>query len=203
MPVDDIARRLFPPWYRCLAALLVALCAVIPPPAHAEVDERYVETFYVVNARPEMPLSALITQASYIKFDGVTYHGVATPGIQSRLFWNFDAATGLCRMKRVLVTLRVEVRLPRLFEATDAQRAAFERFMARLRVHEQGHVDLYRAIAAQMVRELEVLPPMPSCDALQKAAIDRGDEILREGRAANVRYDAVTQHGRTQGAALQ
>lgn len=202
MPIDAIDRprhqRRPRPRYRHFPAFVIALRAVLAPMAHAEVDEHYVESFYVVNAEPDMPLSTLISQASYIKFDGVTYHGSATPSIRSKLFWNVDDATGMCRMTRVVVTLRIDVRLPRLFDASDAQRAAFERFMAPLRVHEQGHVDLYRANAARMVREQEAVPPMPSCEDLQKAAINRGEEVLREGRAADVRYDAETKHGLNQ-----
>lgn len=184
---------------RLRAAILGAICAVVAPTASAEVDEHYEETFYVVNARPDMPLTALINQASYLKQGGRTYHGWAKPDFRSKLFWNLDAGTGLCRMTRVLVTLRIEVRYPRLFDATDAQRAAFEQFMGPLRSHEQGHVSRYRATANQMVRELEALPPMEDCETLQKAAINRGNAVIREGADENVRYDAETQHGRTQG----
>lgn len=188
---------------RWSTSIAVACLAVLSPGAHAEVDEHYSEDFYVVNARPDMALVDMINAASYLKSDGVTYHGRATPDYRSRLYWNVDAGTGLCSMTRVLVTLRIVVRYPRLFDATDAQRAEFERFMAPLRVHEQGHVSFYRATAAQMVRELESLPPMESCEDLRKAAFARGNEILREGSATNVRYDAETQHGRTQAAAFR
>jgi predicted secreted Zn-dependent protease len=183
---------------RSVLAFLLAAFLVVAPLAHAEVEERYSESFYVVNARPDTPLTTLINQASYIRIGGVQYHGSATPDFRSRLFWTTDEDTGLCRMTRVLVNLRIDVRLPRLFEATDAQRAAFERFMAPLRVHEQGHVSRYRATANQMVRELEALPPMADCESLQKAAFSRGNAIIREGSEENARYDAETRHGLNQ-----
>lgn len=102
------------------------------------------------------------------------------------------------------VTVRVETVLPRWVNSSAAPpdlKEKWGRYITRLKEHEQGHRDT-GVRAAQLIR-----------DALLKTSISRPDsarlrnrvdgittDIVRKCRRLDTSYDALTQHGVTQGA---
>jgi predicted secreted Zn-dependent protease len=185
--------------FRPFVALLVLTLASTA--AHAEVIESLLEDFYVVNAKPNVSVRSLINQCTRIRQDGEVYHGFASSEFSSRFHWH-EGPNGACQMQRVVVYLRLKIEVPRLFDATDAQRREFDSYIVALRAHERGHSAITRATIDEYVTQLEALPSMASCDELRKRADARGREILAAGRARQAAYDRDTGHGRTQGAYL-
>lgn len=181
-----------------LLKLVAAAWLAGPAPAFAEVVERKLEDFYVVNARPDQPVRALIVQATRIRINGQSFHGVTNWHIGWRMYWQ-EAPGGECRMTRVVVTLQTRVEVPRLFEATDAQRAEFDGYIGPLLAHERGHVAIARSIAGEVDDALSRLPPMEDCDALEDAANALGMRIVADGKARQAAFDRDTGHGSRQG----
>jgi predicted secreted Zn-dependent protease len=66
--------------------------------------------------------------------------------------------------------------------------------------HEQGHVELARAAAAEVQRRLDSLPACASAEELTAAAERTLNRTLEEFRQKERTYDQVTKHGITQGA---
>ena len=178
-----------------LLSSLLALFAVST--ACAEVVEHVSEDFYVANARPWQSVTDVVNAASTIRQDGILYHGNTHWDLTWYMYWD-TTDDGTCRMTRVVVTLKATVNIPRIFDATDAQRAEYERFIAGLREHERGHVEIARSAAHEIVTALEQLPPMPSCRALRERANETGIRIRNQGSERQVEYDRVTNHGQSQ-----
>ena len=76
----------------------------------------------------------------------------------------------------------------------------WEKCLAGLSAHEQGHVVLAKAAAAALVGRLQALPRFNSRQELAAAANQALQETLDEIHGGERRYDQVTRHGSTQGA---
>lgn len=81
-------------------------------------------------------------------------------------------------------------------------REQFDKYLSALRVHELGHYDIANIAAAEIDRMILALPEMPSCKVLETTANDLGYRTLSEYKEKEIRYDASTAHGRSQGAWL-
>ena len=121
-----------------------------------------------------------------------------------RIEWSYDYATAAgCAVDGVVVAVRIDIVMPRWRDARNGPAelaAAWRRFIAALRRHEEGHAAIARRGARRIARRLEALRTFPSCARLELAADAAAERILEETRRAERAYDRRTGHGDTQGA---
>ena len=120
--------------------------------------------------------------------------------------WSFgtslNPAGTQCRLTGVRVSLAQSYTMPRWRthpRATYKVRATWNRFLARLWVHERGHGRISFTAASNIERQL-VLMRRSSCDRLVRDASAAANARVRQQSAQQVAYDARTGHGATQGA---
>ena len=107
-----------------------------------------------------------------------------------------------CKVSRAVTETDIEYTLPRWVEAANAPeelRETWNRFVEALTVHEQGHGDLARALAAEIELAIRNLPPEPTCEELDRKVNELANRMILEDRTQEA-YDLATGHGQTQGA---
>lgn len=116
------------------------------------------------------------------------------------------------------VTSDCEITLPKLASAKGLSAAAkkeWDRFLAAVETHEDGHVDAYFAEAKELAKELNAMSASGTGKdekvarvAAQRALVEAmkkayGGTVLNDRAGANAKaYDARTKHGESQGAVL-
>ena len=125
--------------------------------------------------------------------------GVAVASLTTwQLRWNWtQAPSDPCAIADTSVDARVSVALPRWDpppEADPALVAEWDRWHARLRYHEQGHVDVVRGFA----QDAEARLAAAGCTNV----VAEADALMDGLRAAQNEYDVATGSGHTQGAAF-
>src|SRR5690606_7711506 len=121
-----------------------------------------------------------------------------------RIRWWFDReqVPQGCKVSRAVTETDIEYTLPRWVEAANAPeelRETWNRFVEALTVHEQGHGDLARALAAEIEFAIRNLPPEPTCEELDRKVNELANRMILEDRTQEA-YDLATGHGQTQGA---
>jgi predicted secreted Zn-dependent protease len=124
-----------------------------------------------------------------------------------RIAWKFSMRMndGVCRVDNVVVDLDVTMQLPRWVPpaGTSPQLVdTWKRFSRDLRAHEDGHYRLAMAAAEEVRRKLQARIRAPSCDRLKAKLNDRANDVLREYRERQHRYDLDTDYGRARGTPL-
>jgi predicted secreted Zn-dependent protease len=170
--------------------------------ATADVREDFPVRYYAVEVTRGQKVHEAVTAASPIKKSGRTFHGYTEWEI--RWTWRHRSqADGRCGITSTDVSLTGSILLPRLAGGTQAQAAAFERYLVQLREHEDGHQRIARAAADDIERVLKTLLPAPSCRELASEANAKARAKLDEHLEREREYDRETRHGYTQGAVLR
>jgi predicted secreted Zn-dependent protease len=122
--------------------------------------------------------------------DGFRAQGMTT----WRVAWHFPPSTNrLCDTAGVTATFSGDVLLPRLTESASLSprgRAAWEKMMAKLIAHEEGHLHLTYG----QVDTITDAVRRSSCANARAAA----DAAIAKINARNAEYDRETQHGRVE-----
>src|SRR5690606_22966323 len=121
-----------------------------------------------------------------------------------RIRWWFDReqVPQGCKISRAVTETDIEYTLPRWVDADNAQpelRKRWNRFLEALTLHEQGHGELARALAAEIEFAIRNLPPEPTCEELDRKVNELANRMILEDRTQEA-YDLVTGHGQTQAA---
>jgi predicted secreted Zn-dependent protease len=121
-----------------------------------------------------------------------------------RVGWTYRYAmrSGTCEITEVEVAYSSRVVLPewRAPSGTSVDlRRDWNRYLAALRTHEEGHVRIGADAAREILAGIGALTA-PSCTDMSARADRLGHRTLDEFRARQRAYDAETGHGRTQGA---
>jgi predicted secreted Zn-dependent protease len=132
--------------------------------------------------------------------DGKIYAANAHTELQ----WRYQYQTDLegCRIASADIRMVVVYTMPAWSDYDSAPRDvrdSWDRYRARLTIHEQGHRDIGMQVAAELEREL-LETRRRYCDELGTAAEEtaRGKlQVLKERHRA---YDDRTRHGATEGA---
>src|SRR5690242_14297916 len=158
--------------------------------------------YYNIAASSIPELHAQLTRGGPLDDSGRTHQGFTNSYITWRYPLERDAKG--CSTGPVSVQVQVHMQLPRWTRTASAAAdvaSYWDRLIAALLVHEDGHkqiaVDGARRIAATLSR----LPAEASCPAMSAKANTEGQRLLAEIRAAQTRYDQLTDHGRNQRAA--
>lgn len=110
---------------------------------------------------------------------------------------------GQCRVSTVTTRLAVVMHMPRWQDEGRAPRALrdrWQRYVAALREHENGHRDNGVAATAEVQARVSDLPPQPDCGSFDAQARTVANEIVARYVERDREYDRRTEHGLTQGA---
>jgi predicted secreted Zn-dependent protease len=148
--------------------------------------------------REQMKQLGMIDERTGIRYGGFTnwYYRWRT---------NYRFSSGKCRIKSAAIRLDLKYTLPRWWASSSASpelASEWNRFLAALRGHENGHGALAITGGRTMLKKLRGLAPSNSCSALTAAAkrtFVRENERIKTIETA---YDTRTDHGATQGATL-
>ncbi|WP_417070285.1 DUF922 domain-containing protein [Niveibacterium terrae] len=157
-------------------------------------------TYRVEQSEADSLLQA-IDRATPIREDGKIFHGYTTRNIHWNFRWN-RASDGRCTLTRNNTQLSAEITLPELVTTGSPARREFSDYVSKLRLHEQGHVQIARSAAQRIDAGIAALPSMSSCPELEKTANQLGQRLIDQAKQEGRRYDEATGHGRTQGARL-
>lgn len=172
------------------------------PPSGAAVKEEFIQKPYTVRAQPRESLRDALNAATPITVNGRRFHGHTRWDVRWTFRW-WREDSGRCSITEVTTRLRVELQLPDLQHATPSQQAEFDRYVAALSRHEQGHVQFGRDAARAVDTAIAQLPAEPECSTLERRANALGHSVLRDHVEREKRYDLDTGHGATQGATLK
>ncbi len=112
-------------------------------------------------------------------------------------------ADGSCVVTNPRIGLHVAMVLPAWSDSTASASftSQWQTFLTNLTTHENGHVDLDRQYAREMLSDLQNFPASP-CDTIQQSVNGIMQNSIARLNVANDQYDATTNHGATQGAVL-
>ena len=129
------------------------------------------------------------------------FHGMANWNVRYTYRWRRNG-DGSCEIEGVAPFFDGEILMPRWVpgaSVTAAQRSAWERFVATLKVHEDGHIEH----GQQLANALSQLGGMRvDCNSVEASLKKRADALITRYIALDEEYDKKTNHGATQGVFL-
>ncbi len=198
-PRAALARIFFVSVFPVYRAMLGLAILVATSCTQAAVSEALSYTPYGVADDPRAAVSTVLERATPNRQGGRVFLGYTHWEISWHLRWA-EAAGGYCRLIQSQTTLRITISLPRLYGATNQRSREFLKILTGLRIHELGHASIAEDAARAIDAALDTVPQTPGCGALEAAANLKAQRLLDEYGAKQVRYDAVTDHGRRQSA---
>ena len=110
---------------------------------------------------------------------------------------------GFFRLSEWTVDVKSTIILPRWVELEEAKpfdQRRWKIYMARLKLHENGHAKLAELAGDAANKAFANLKVYPSSEKLKEAVRLKAQEILKLHRAMELEYDQKTDHGKKQGA---
>ena len=186
--------------HRPLFALFALSGLLAATAARAEVDESLDYLYYDVYHQRGQVLHKAITRASTVS-KGKGYHGYTEWKVRWNFRWTSDRS-GRCRITSVNVVAEGSITLPALH--TDDARAQqnFDRYIAALGTHEQGHFRFAQDAAAAIDAAIGDMGARATCARMEADANALGHAILADAVRDEKAYDLRTDHGKTQGARI-
>lgn len=108
-----------------------------------------------------------------------------------------------CVMQTVKTQVAITFTLPKWTTVRRAERsllADWQRYMAALQLHEDGHKNHGVEAGHDIQQALSQLPPATSCADLERHVQTTARAIIQRYNQKDLDYDRVTRHGYTQGA---
>lgn len=175
-------------------ALLPILLVLSAPVAAVEENVDYV--YYDVHHESGESLPQAITSASTVG-KGKGFHGYTEWFVRWQFRWRYDERS--CWITDVDVTLDATITLPELYTDDARAQARFDRYIAALTEHEEGHLANGRQAAEEVAESIADLE-RNTCAELEADANAIGKARVKAANARDKAYDKRTQHGRTEGA---
>lgn len=180
-----------------------ATIPVLNPSANGITDTGTKTSYYTVFGNSKTQIAGQIHNCSPVVSSGTRY-AASTDYVINWTFQFVGDNNDNCRITTANVGISVGKILP-TWQSTPSTsagtQAAWDAFIANLNRHEEGHASLDRQYASQILNALQNVPSTP-CATIQSEANARAKAIVVQLDQANEQYDAVTQHGTTQGATL-
>tara|TARA_R110002073_G_scaffold38717_1_gene110812 strand:- start:2986 stop:3615 length:630 start_codon:yes stop_codon:yes gene_type:complete len=187
--------------------VICALMACLSGPASArqtapefpyveQVPVRVNLVFYDVEGGTSRALEESIRFSGPIGYDAETQVSMST-------FWHYEFVGQRCHVATVDISLDITIRYPNWtgFERASRQRRArWERRIAGLEVHENGHAALAFAGALDLHNELILYGQDVDCDSFEDGMQAIADAAQTALRRRHREYDRITQHGVRQNA---
>lgn len=163
------------------------------------VTEKY--EYYEIRGGCEQELHGQLCKKCLTWDDGKKYDSATSWDV--KWDYGYDRTSQACSADSFKVTVNVVFHFPKWARADDAPRQLVEKwdaYMKSLNLHETGHRNLVVEAATGLTRSVASLPPARTCAELDRevrALCSAGMQKLEEDQKE---YDAVTDHGITQGA---
>ena len=189
-----------------LAILILPRATAAQEKPRGKVEVTRKVEYYNVRGRNSAELRAAmnakgpLNEAQGKRFDARTDWALSWDGL------DFDralAAKRIFRLTKWTLKLEATVILPRWENERDGlpfERRRWRVYLARLNLHEAGHVKLAEQTATALEQSFGKLGFFPSQKKLETAVKTRAEKILRDYTAKHGEYDRRTRHGKTQGA---
>lgn len=178
--------------------LLLALPALS---ARAEPTVKVDTHYYDIRGASAAELRQQMSRLGPPDRDGRRYDAYTKWYVAWRFTYHEDGKS--CRIERVTTSADVTYTLPRWKvprAAAPELTAHWDRYLAALQTHEDGHRDFGVRGAHEVEQQIRALPAHGSCRELEAAANAAGHRVLDKYRAQELAYDRDTRHGATQGA---
>lgn len=169
----------------------------IPP--GLRVYER-TRTYEVTGSKPRHVVDQMNTLGP-INWAGTHWSG-STEWQVSWTFFTNPVEEG-CTLRTVRATLDVTFLYPRWSDVPPRYVKRWNRFLAALEVHEEGHKQAGLRAARDVLTHLSAMPMAETCEAIQTRANANANYILEQAIKRDRLYDKQTRHGVTQGVRLR
>lgn len=167
--------------------------------AQAAVRDEVRYQFYEVRLRSGERVYQALNRSSPIRSEGKVFFGYTTWNVHWNYRW-WRAEDGRCKITENTVQVSSLIQLPQIQGDLGSLQGRYDRAFAALKLHEQGHADIGRAVAQEIDSFILSLPEKASCAQLEHAANSGAQDILARSKGRDRDYDARTGHGKTQGA---
>ena len=171
--------------------------------ANAFADEQPRIEYYPIEGSSASQLQFAMAARGPAGDDGRRFHGYTRWFVRWK--YNTTRQGKSCQVTSVDVQTSGTITLPQWTNegaARPALRERWQRYIAALRRHEEGHYRFAVEAAAQIRESLSGMKSGLGCGDLQQRANARGQAILEAQRRSERAYDQATGHGRTQGVTL-
>lgn len=175
-----------------LRLMLLTLFVSAADQSFAAVRESVKTDRYVVRGNVAQDVRNLLNKKGPQGFDAYTSWNI-------RWSFTYRNKDGRCIIQSVTTRVDIRYTMPRLETDNSALKQSFNAYLKRLQIHEDGHADNGRNVARRIDEGIKGLSEL-TCARLGTSANALGAKISREGNAFDLKYDAETDHGRTQGA---
>ncbi len=185
---------------RTLAALAAIAALSLPGCAALKVRQRV--SYYRVYGSTAGELSDDMDRVGPL--DGQGKRAIATTWWNVRYIYRVKpTATAFCELSSFSAGVDLTMTLPRWQPGPRASkdlRQQWEKFVAHVKEHEDGHAEIGRAAATEVERRVRAVSERQPCDRFKEAIEEVATDTITEYRRKDVQYDRETQHGLTQGA---
>jgi predicted secreted Zn-dependent protease len=154
---------------------------------------------YDIHGRTAQELVAEMRKLGPKTAAGGVYFGETTSPM--RWTWKTRSSGVNCELASIQVFVRSEITLPRWTPPADTVPgllAQWKEFLAGLETHEIGHKNISGRAARDILSKLQSLNTF--CSSVSAEAKRLTDGIVSASQMEQVKYDADTRHGATQGA---
>lgn len=180
------------------ALLIAAVLVMAPQPAGFVVHEH--RSFYDVAGND---LESIRKRMRTLQLHGPNddpSSGMTTQ--QMEVAYELEHVPQGCRMRDIVVTVDVDIVLPRLASSPRGElRKRWESMLAGLSAHEDGHRENILRAGQELYDALLALPP-GDCRKLQREARNAKESVVLKMQIRDQHYDERTKHGVTQGSVL-
>jgi predicted secreted Zn-dependent protease len=124
-----------------------------------------------------------------------------------QITWQYSygvRSDGLCEIMQPKIGLHLGMIVPDWFAgttATQTEKSDWNKYIQALTIHELGHHDISRQYAKTMLQRLQAVQPQ-DCASIKTRVDTVLEAMLLQLQTAQNNYDAITNHGATQGAVL-
>lgn len=176
--------------------LLLLLAGALRMGAQQPDETRY----YNVSGNSAAELRASLNSNRPATSDGVRHDGVTTWKIQ----WRFrtTSARDRCDLTSFSATEEIVETIPKWVNESGASPALVDQwhaFLTALVAHESGHVAIATEALDAIRNAGRGFRSQSTCADLTRLVNDAGNSLLAQYKEKDRKYDADTQHGRTQG----
>ncbi|MCP1199297.1 DUF922 domain-containing protein [Notoacmeibacter sp. MSK16QG-6] len=171
-----------------LAGSLFALCLVVSGCTTTNVSTSY----YEISGKSSEELDREIDRKGPKTHRG---KAIATAAISMKpLALDLDRRGGRCSIRRAKFGIDANITLPRWREEALTKdrnlRRNWKGFAAYARAHEKAHVEIAKAFVRLLEKELEAIPPQPTCEALKAQSRKITKRLGRLHEKAQNAFDA-------------
>lgn len=157
--------------------------------------------FYEITGWGAKVLRDQINRQGITWSDGKKYDSVT----RWRVTWDYehDRSPQSCNAEAFQATAEITIRYPKWVPTDDAPQELldkWERYLASLIEHEQGHRDMVVEAVEELTRAVAQLPSEPTCAELDRKVRSVCHERMAKLNDGAKEYDEVTRHGLSQGA---